>query len=238
MQKFVIAATADIHSPKYLTDFIKALDRTPLSDCVAFIIAGDVVYKGNVGAASHVFSAIRRRYKGPLIVVFGNEDYEDLEDRFRKLYPEVIWLSDEYHDLKTNDQVIRIIGTRGVLDRPTRWQAKNIPDIEKRYSDRLMKLEDMLKRSPHPTILVSHYSVTYRTLSGEDRRIWPELGSRKVEVLISRYKPILAIHAHAHRSKVFSIDFNGVPIYNVSFAAFKRIFRIEVSLKRGILSFI
>ena len=233
----MIVATADIHSPKYLPLLSNALRLVNFMDCEVFIIAGDIVAKGNVHAASHVFSLIRKVYNGKIIAVFGNEDYEELSDKFRELYPDVIWLDDDYIDIDLSVGKVRIIGSRGVLDTPTSWQMKHIPDIVERYNKRIKILEKLLSSSKYPTLLITHYAPTYATLKGEPSRIWPQLGSKKLESIIKRYKPLAVIHGHAHNGRIDHIEIDGIPIYNVSLPAFKRLFKISLKKQDTLMKY-
>jgi len=233
-----IAAVADIHSPRFLSLFKKALDNVRLSDCNVFILAGDLVEKGKVFHAKALFDLLYKKFKGPIIATFGNEDYEEIEPKLREYFPEVIWLNDQYYDLTINDFKIRIIGSRGVLEKPTPWQAKNIPNIKNIYYRRIKLLEAMLRSSPNPTILVTHYAPTFKTLKGEPPSIWVYMGSRKMENIISKYRPLAVIHGHAHKSVIEKVIINDVPIFNVSLPAFGKIFRISVSIKETLLAYL
>ena len=233
----MIAATADIHSPKYLPLFSKALNSLDLNSCELFIIAGDIVAKGNVGEAKHVFSLIESKFKGPVIAVFGNEDYEELEDKFRALYPKVVWLNEEYYDVELAVGKVRVIGSRGALDKPTTWQRKHIPNILEKYEERIRKIEELVKQSPYPTILVTHYAPTYATLKGEPVTIWPQMGTRKLERIIKKYRPLAVIHGHAHNGKVLQAKVGNVPVYNVSLPAFKKIITIKLKKQDTLTKF-
>ncbi|RLF19740.1 MAG: metallophosphoesterase [Thermoprotei archaeon] len=235
----MIVATADIHSPKYLALFSTALNTVSksLNDCEAFLIAGDIVAKGNVYAASHVFNLIKKFFKGPIISIFGNEDYEEVEDKFHSLYPDIIWLNDNFFDLEMSIGRVRIIGTRGVLDVPTPWQAKNIPNITKIYEERLKRIEDLLRNSPYPTVLITHYAPTYKTLKGEPPRIWPQMGSKRLEEIVVKYKPLIVIHGHAHKGRIPYVNLNGVMVYNVSLPALRKLITIDLKKRDTLLSF-
>lgn len=235
--KLTVLATADIHSPRYIGLLSSALLKVTFRECDLLVIAGDIVDHGRVSCASQVFRLLRRYYKGPIIAVFGNEDYENIEDMLRKSYPDVVWLNDDYCDVKVKDVKLRIIGTRGVLDRPTSWQRRNIPRVYEMYARRVKRLETLFRDSSYPVIFVSHYAPTYETLRGEVREIWPYLGSKKLEALIRRYRPLVVIHGHAHKSVVEKSVIQGVPIYNVSLPAFHKVFRISLTIRPSLLEY-
>lgn len=232
-----MASVADIHAPRFLNAFRSALSKIELDSCVAFIIAGDIVERGKAREARAVFELIKEKFKGPIIAVFGNEDYEEIEDRLKMDNPDIIWLNDEFYDLQVGNITLRIIGSRGVLDNPTPWQRRNIPNIREIYLQRLVKLKTLLRSSPHPTILVTHYSPTYKTLKGEPPRIWPYMGSRRLEKVVEQYKPLIVIHGHAHKSHVERAFIDVVPVYNVSLPAFNKIFLISFKPRKSLLEY-
>ncbi len=229
-----VGAIADVHSPKFLEDFKRVLRNSP--DVDLMLLAGDMIYKGRVDEYHNVINVIKERYGNCKIVAcFGNEEYEDRIEEIRRRYDNVTWLNDETLTLEVNNLKIGIVGTKGSLDRPTTWQRRNIPHIDKIYEERLKKISDLLSELKAKNldfiILLSHYSVTFKTLIGEPRWAWPELGSSKFEGIIKRLKPNLAIHGHAHNSKVHTTSINGTQIYNVSFPATRKLTIIKLQLK-------
>ncbi|MCE4628198.1 MAG: metallophosphoesterase, partial [Desulfurococcales archaeon] len=110
-----IYATSDVHSPRYLSLLVSSLPEK--GEACLFLLAGDIVDRGRVEAAKPVFDAVRQKFPGSkLVAVFGNEEYHDREDEYRRAYPYVDWLSDEYRIYDCNGTSIAIIGTRGAID--------------------------------------------------------------------------------------------------------------------------
>ena len=72
-----------------------------------------------------------------------------------------------------------------------------------------------------------HYSPTQKTLIGEDKFRWPNMGSRKMETVIIENKLDAVIHAHAHYGTKYA-EINGIPIYNVSLPLNKKIVEIKI----------
>jgi len=234
-----IAAVGDIHSPRYLDLYISALKDISWRDAEILIFAGDVIYKGSVNEYRRVLDHTKKFFDKTIVSIFGNEEYESVEEQLIELCPEIIWLREEGRVFSLNGIRVGIWGTRGVLDRPTRWQRRNIPGIYTIYQKRLREMFEGLKRlrkTCDVLILVSHYAVTYETLEGEDRRIWPELGSRRVERILAEIGVDLAIHAHAHRSKVSEVKKGATRIFNVSLPALQKISLISLE-KRGLLQY-
>lgn len=234
-----ILAVSDVHSPRYLMEFIAALNRRrgECSSVDLVVFAGDMVYKGRVEALKPVLEAIRSACgEKPIAAVFGNEEFIGLEERFRRMYPEVAWLDDEKRVFELGGVRLAVVGTRGSLERPTRWQRAKMPWIARVYRERLSRIEALLRearREADTVILVSHYALTWRTLEGEPRSIWPEMGHRGFEEVIRRTRPDAAIHGHAHKSRVLETRIDGVPVYNVAFPARRDVTIIEVGPARG-----
>ena len=218
-----IEASSDIHSPRYLAQFLRSLETREGRACL-FRLAGDIVDRGRVEAARPVVNAISSRYPETRIVaVFGNEEYHDLEDKFRRLYPEVDWLDDEYRVYDCGGRSVAVVGTRGALDRLTSWQRRNMPWLERVYRERPRIVAELLDRARSEAefvVLLSHYGLSRATLRGEDPRIYPYLYSSLMERVVTAKKPDAAIHGHAHKGTPKAI-ISGVPVYNVAFPLVK-----------------
>lgn len=235
-----ILATADVHSPEYLqlyVNLLKGLQEEP--DLIVW--AGDMVKKNNVHALRPVIEHTRKRLSRTTIVaIFGNEEYRGYEDKYMKMYNDIIWLNDNYTIMKVKGVSLGIIGTRGALDKPTTWQKKNMPWIENYYKElpnKIMGLAKEIRSKCDILVLVSHYGVSYKNLMGENRIIWPHLASKSMEKIIRPDLFDLIIHAHAHKATIEKIVINNVPVYNVSLPAFKKLFMIEVKpVRKGLLA--
>lgn len=233
----MIGAVSDVHSPKYLEDFRRVLSNSPDVDLV--LLAGDMIYKGQVKEYENVLKAIRSRYdKCEIVACFGNEEYDDKVDDIVKNYAEAVWLNDNYIALNIKGLELCVVGTRGCLDRPTAWQRKNIPNILSIYEERLKKIDEALAsltfKESGFIVLLSHYSTTFKTLIGEPQWAWPELGSSKLEEIIRRRKPHVVIHGHAHNSKVHETTIDKTQVYNVSFPATRKLTVIRVNKTREV----
>jgi len=237
--QLTIAVTADVHSPKYLDLYSKALKALSMKPDL-FIWAGDMVNKNDIGSLKPVIDVTYNVLGNVEIIgIFGNEEYRGYEDRYKKLYSGIKWVNDEYIILERKGLRIGVIGTRGALDKPTPWQAKNIPGIEEYYKNLPSKIKDLalsIRNKVDQLILVSHYGVTYKNLYGEPRRIWPYLASKAMEKIIDPRLFNIVVHGHAHNSVYERIIINSVPVYNVSLPARKKIMLIKISL--GILGFL
>ncbi|RLE63040.1 MAG: metallophosphoesterase [Thermoprotei archaeon] len=230
-QSINLAAVSDAHLPKYLDLFKSAVSAFDFSDVDLLILAGDMVFKGKIEEYGEVLSIIKSQYNGPIYAVFGNEEYQELEEEIRRKYPEILWLNDSYEQIEVKGARIGLVGSRGVLDKPTSWQAKHIPNITAVYAERLIRIRELLikaKRENNYVILITHYAVICDTLKGEKPQIWRYLGSARLKTIIKKIRPTLVIHGHAHNSSVFSTRIESTYVYNVALPATKRVTRIEV----------
>ncbi len=234
-----ILAVADIHSPHYLHLFIASISKLDPSTIDLIILAGDSVDRGNVSALRPVIEVLSRFKKGhdiPLVAVFGNEEYFDRENKFVQHYPEITWLNDEYRVVALQNGVeLCIVGSRGVLQKPTSWQSRHIPNIHRIYRERIKRLRELLRecRTRGTTLLVTHYAPTYATVYGEPHAIYSYLGYQLLESLHADEIPRIAIHGHAHNAKVLKAVVNGVEVYNVALPARRDVTLINIAIEES-----
>lgn len=218
-----IYAVSDVHSPLYLSRYKVSLENSSYDRRAGLILfAGDMVETGKVDMLKPVIEATKQAFpQAELVAVFGNEEYMGLEEKFRSLYPSIRWLDDEvYHyEEPGTGRVIAVVGSRGSLDRPTRWQRKNIPGITTLYRRRVEKVEELLRtalREADQVILLTHYANARCTLHGEPPRSYPFLYSRLMEKVVARLQPHAAVHGHAHHGTP-RCRVGMTPVYNVAF---------------------
>ena len=175
-----IAACADIHAPKYIKKFENSLKEIK-TKIDLFLFAGDLILKGKYEEINNIIDILNKYKITNIISVFGNEEYDPLYDKILELAADKItFLNDETIILKIKAKSVGLVGTKGSLDRPTFWQAKNIPDISKTYTERIIKIEELLKNLHADfKIFITHYSPTYMTLIGEKKSAFPSIGSKR-----------------------------------------------------------
>jgi len=235
----ILLASGDIHSPKYLAEFRAALRNVAGTRAAAFLLAGDLIEKGKAEFCESVISSVRRAVKAPIYAVFGNEEYDEVKEVLRERCG-IEWLDDEAVFLETKEGVLGIVGTRGALDKPTAWQRRNIPGIETIYAERVRRVEDLLKRALRRAdyvVLLTHYAPRCGTLRGERERIWPFLSSSMLSRVIEKVKPHAVVHGHVHNGVRATDELGGVPVYNASLPAVKKIVVVEL-VPRGLEAFL
>jgi len=235
----IIAATGDIHSPIYYELFVKSLENLRVKPDL-FLLAGDMIDRGKIEEFDKVWNALFGKISCPIVACFGNNEYDELRETLKVKFPKIRFLDDQSIVFSIDTTSIGIFGSTGSLDQPTRWQKVHIPHIEKIYASRILLAEKHLQRmASHLKILLLHYAPTYKTLEGENPRIYGSLGCKAFEDVLIKQKPDLVIHGHSHRGlKKAWVD--TVPVFNVALPLNKEIVIIdtEKDLKPGLSKFV
>jgi Icc-related predicted phosphoesterase len=236
----IIAATGDIHSPRYFDLFVKAMEELHVEPDL-FLLAGDVIHRGKVDEYEKVYNVFFGKVSCPIVACFGNDEFgPETRMLIENQVPDIKFLDDEALTIEVNGLSVGIVGSLGSLDRPTFWQRNNIPNIYEVYSKRVETVEKLLSElNADFNILLIHYVPTYSILEGENPRVYPELGSKDYERVIKEKKPSLVITGHSHKGRKEAwID--TVPVFNVALPLCKEIVVIdtEKNLKPGLERFL
>ncbi len=228
-----LLAFGDVHGAQYLGLLRASLKSSISEEPHAILMAGDIIDRGDVSGMDLVLRELSARFKEvPLVAVFGNDEYHEVEDLLVKNYNHVIWLDDTVTVLEIGGVSVGIVGSRGSLDRLTYWQSKNMPQLETIYRRRvavLRKLLEDVSKLADITILLTHYAPTYQTIRGEPEKIYPFMACRRLEDVIREVRPDLAIHAHAHNATVTEAVIGLTKVYNVSLPARRGVTYITAS---------
>jgi len=226
----IIAAISDLDALGMdLEPFWNVLKKAKKPDL--FLLAGDIYEYRSPEIYGLILDFLKlRKWKCPIIAVFGNREFdEDINDIKKICKNRIVFLDDDSIELKIRNEKVGIVGTRGSLDVPTWWQWRNIPSIKKTYKDRIEEVKELLNNLKTETkILLSHYSPTYKTLKGEDSDIYNVLGSKKFEKVLKTTKTTFAIHGHAHYGIPLALV-DSIPIFNVAFTVNKKIVEINTN---------
>jgi Icc-related predicted phosphoesterase len=190
-----------------------------------FLLAGDIYEYRNPEVYGLIIDFVKlRKWSCPIVAVFGNREFDEDIDEIKKISKgKITFLDDESIELKIKGKKVGIVGTRGSLDSPTWWQSTHVPDIRKAYLERIKKCEELLENlKADIKILLSHYSPTYKTLVGENPKIYNALGSKKFENIMVKTKTNLAVHGHAHYGIPLAFV-ETIPIFNVAFSINRKI---------------
>ncbi|MEM2866407.1 MAG: metallophosphoesterase [Candidatus Hadarchaeales archaeon] len=231
-----IAATGDVHSPKYLDLFGEALGRMGKVDL--FLLAGDLVYKNDHTQLAPLLETLRKFHEGEVLACFGNEEYLQDREKYRKLKAPR-WVEDEAVIVEVRGTEVGVVGSQGSLSRPTYWQRTHLPGIAEIYEERVKLLDRLLKElNTEVKVVLTHYAPTFATVKGEDRESLPEIGNRKLEEVIARRQPDLWVHAHAHRASVLETTMGRTLVVNASLPARREIYVTDLPRKSGLDTFL
>ena len=205
-------------------DMIKKIKEPDL-----FLLGGDIYDYRSPEIYGFFLDLLKMmKWKCPTVAVFGNHEFDEDRDDIRKICgKKITFLEEEKVELKIGGKSVGVVGTEGSLDIPTWWQFAHEKGINREYDERREKVRKLLAGlKTDVKILLSHYSSTYKTLRGEDRRVYGGLGSEKYEKVLMDTKPTFAIHGHAHYG--IPLAFVGaIPVFNVCFNINKKIVQID-----------
>ncbi len=210
-----------------LEPFYKMIRESKEPDLLLF--AGDMYEFRSPELYGLILDFIKlRKWKCPIVAVFGNREFDEDIDEIKKVCKKRIkFLNDESIVLKIKNKKVGIVGSRGSLDVPTWWQSSHIPGIKDIYKERIKKIEILLKNlKTDIKILLTHYSPTYKTLKGEDPRVYGGLGSKKLEKVLIKTKPTFAVHGHAHYGIPLAFV-DSIPVFNVCFTINRKLVEID-----------
>lgn len=234
----IIAATGDVHSPRYYEDFVRAVERLNVKPSL-FLMVGDMIDRGKIEEYEKIWNTLFGKVTCPIVSCFGNNEFAPIREQLKQKYRDIRFLDDQSIIFDIGKKSLGIFGTTGSLDQPTRWQKANIPNIEKIYHDRVMIADRQLERMlTHFKILLTHYAPTYKILAGENSRFFANMGCQTFENVLIKRKPNLVLNGHSHNGqKMVWID--TVPVFNVALPLNKEIVIIDTDqLKPGISKFI
>ena len=218
-----ILAVADVHSPRYLEEFVKALAHHEQPD--VFLLAGDMINRGNAEEYTTVLDTIEKVLGTdfPIIGCFGNEEYSEVrKEIISTVGDRMIFLDEKSFILESNDLKVGIVGTQGSLDKATSWQRRNIPSVKGVFERRAKRAASLLKKMKDKVdhrILLMHYSPCLETCEGEDTIAFSWLGSRKFYRVVVEHQPDLVIHGHVHNSNRHEVTIGSSLIRNVALPA-------------------
>ena len=224
----IIAAISDLEqlgsNPEPFLDMIKKAKKPDL-----FLLAGDIYEYRSPEIYGLILDFLKLAgWECPIVAVFGNREFDEDKDEIRKVCKKrITFLEDESIELNIKNRKIGIVGSEGSLDIPTWWQFSHVKDIKNIYDEKKEKVRELLKELKNDMkILLTHYSTTYKTLKGEDQRIYGGLGSKKYEEVLIETKTTFAVHGHAEYG--IPMAFVGsIPVFNVAFNVNRKIVEID-----------
>jgi Icc-related predicted phosphoesterase len=227
-----IQAVADVHSPRFLSEFRQSLQT--LQSPNLFLFAGDMVSRGKVDEYVTILDIMDQQLGSefPVIGCFGNEEYNEVRKEIISLVGDrMLFLDEKSTIVDVGYLQVGIVGTQGSLDKATSWQKRNIPSIKGMFERRAKRAASLIKKLESKVdkcILLMHYSPCLETCEGEDLRAFSWLGSRKFYQVILDCSPDLVIHGHVHNSTKHSAMIGTTLVNNVAFPAVGKISELDL----------
>lgn len=215
-----LAAVADIHlSADNHEANVRNFSRVnELAD--AMVIAGDLTNHG-MPEEMRACLAVIEHIRIPIIAVLGNHDYESgHQDELAGMLrlAGVHLLDGNCFEI---DQT-GFAGTKGFCGGFAPYELmpfgeggiKKFVEISEREA---IKLDYGLAQLHTPRkIAITHYAPIKETIVGEPEPIFPFLGSSRLERVLERHRPFMALHGHAHKGTFSAETGSGVHVFNVA----------------------
>ena len=100
-----IAAVSDIHCPIFYDDFLHAMNNYD-EDPDLFVLAGDMIDRGDVDEFKKVCNVLFGRINCPIVAVFGNNEYSQVKQVLKNNFRSVNFLDDESKIFEINGEKI------------------------------------------------------------------------------------------------------------------------------------
>jgi len=229
-----IAAAGDVHVSQAVRGRVEAAFGRLAGTADLVLLAGDLTTHGEPEQAA-VLAEICRPLEMPIFAVLGNHDWhcgrgEEVAAALAE--GEVRVLEREAATCRVHDLEVGVVGVKGFVGG---FDGSFLPDfgeplLREVYAE-CGRETDALDRGLEAVaecdlrIALLHYAPTPATLQGEPPGIFAFLGSGRLAEPISRHRPDLVLHGHAHAGTVEG-TIEGVPVFNVSVPVIKRDFRL------------
>ncbi len=214
-----VAAVADVHSPRFLSEFRHALTRCVTPDI--FLLAGDMIEAGRLYEYQNIIKIIINHFgeEVPVIACFGNDENVENKEEIREVVKErICFLDGEITIISAKEIKIGILGVP-LLDAANSLQDMTLESIvEKRINELSKRLEELKKRC-HRTILLMHYS----PISTET---YPVSFTWWISRVFANVVPDIIIHGHIHYATNPETQIEDTRVVNVAYPATRKITEI------------
>ena len=223
-----LAAAGDLHFGRYSPGTFQKLFAELVTAADVLIIPGDLTDYGLPDEARALARELAQAVKIPIVSVLGNHDFEsghagEVAEILREAGIVV---------LDGDSTEIHGVGFAGVKGfgggfgphALGSWGEPVIKTFVQESVNEALKLETALARLRTAVkIAIVHYAPVQDTVIGEPERIFPYLGSTRLEEPINRFGVSAVFHGHAHRGQPEGRTSAGVPVYNVSLPLLQRL---------------
>ncbi|MFX0045518.1 MAG: metallophosphoesterase [Candidatus Hermodarchaeota archaeon] len=223
-----IAAVADVHSPKFLSEFSLSLSK--LRSPELFLLAGDIVNFGKAAEYRNVIDAIDLHLNPdlPIVACFGNEEFAGIRnDILESTANRVTFLDNESITFDYGDSKLGVVGTHAPFENPSGSNNLGSSDIRRAFESRAKRLSRILQdtaRKVDDIILLMHYSPLSENKIGTDYDSFSWWISQATESV----QPDLIFHGHVHNPVKRSATIGETRVLNVAFPAKEEVTEINL----------
>src|SRR3954466_9634038 len=216
-----VAAAGDIHAGTADGDRVREAFARGEEQADLVLLAGDLTQHGQVDEILVVADACRD-LAVPVVAVLGNHDWHS--DRPAALVRAlgeagVVVLERTHTILPVGGVSVGVVGVKGFVGGfGSQWANFGEPLFREAYAETTKDVDGLergltaIEPCAVPIALL-HYSPVDATLVGEPERLWLVLGADRLAGPISKHRPDLVVHGHAHHGS-FEGEIDGVPVYN------------------------
>lgn len=215
-----IAAVGDLHCTTESRGKIQELLNGVNDQADVLLLAGDLTNVGLMEEMTVLLDELNH-FSMPIVAVPGNHDHENdhievLMNMMRSRNIKVL----EGTTCEIGD--VGFVGTKGFCGgfgtlRIQPFGERPIKAFIQAGIDEVVRLEKAaMGLSTLHKVGVLHYSPISETLSGEEKELYPFLGSSLFGDALDRQGVSVIVHGHAHKGSPFGSTPGNIPVYNVS----------------------
>lgn len=216
-----IAAVADIHCPRYFTEFVTGLEAIKRPDL--FLLAGDMIEVGRVHEYQQIAEAINDHFGSqiPIVACFGNDEQGTDRESIREVVKgRILFLDGESFEIHGPGKSLGVFGVP-IFDVTRNKEEGTIQDfMEKRIKTMHDGVLELLAKCDW-TVLLMHYSPLSTVAYPESFTWW-------ISEALENAHPDLIIHGHVHYATNPETTVGATRITNVAFPATRKITEIEL----------
>ncbi len=239
-----VAAVGDLHYDCHARGRLsghlaKLKDRADL-----LLLAGDLTQVGHADEAKALAEDLATS-PVPVLAVFGNHDYHSEQEQLIRRTLEgakVTVLESEVARLQIRNASVGVVGLKGFGGGFIGACATDFGEPETKAFVRTTKRAALFLREALRTvdtdykIVLLHYAPVSGTLHGENREIYPFLGSYLLGEAIDAGEADICFHGHAHSGIERGETPGGCPVRNVAQHVIRHVFNIYTLDKFGLLT--
>jgi Icc-related predicted phosphoesterase len=229
-----VAAVGDLHVGYDGSDAWRDVLKPVSDDADVLLLAGDLTRVGTTAEAKAVAAALEL-VSIPIFAVLGNHDYHGgCETEVNRILAArgVHVLEGSTGTVQVGDARIGIAGSKGFGGGFANACGSDFGEPEMKafirhtaaLSERLARALETLEVDVRVALL--HYSPVVDTLLGEQREIYPFLGSYLLAHAVDAAGADLVVHGHAHVGSEKGVTPGGVPVRNVAQPVIRSAYRV------------